>query len=163
MKIPQQILTLGSIELLFLFDQAHHPIIEFNGRGYSTLFHLLQDIPELGKSPHIETFAQIANFLAKGVEFHYIKNIEGFKKNYWQEIEKEKFSPFRKERQLKHFGTFDLSDMHPPILLDQRLTFFVKHDYLSIPYRASLFFPIREELFQMTYELLPLLHKVPCI
>lgn len=157
MKISIQMLSVGSTELFFLFDQAHHPAIEMKGTQYTSLSHLLQALPQLANSQHIEKLAQIANFLAKGIEFQYIENLELFKENYYQQIEVEQLDLLNDGPKLKDYGTFDLSAMHSPLFKDQRLVFFVRHDYLSIPYQASLFYPIDQEPLRMSYELLPAL------
>ncbi len=157
MKISIQMLSLGSAELFFFYNQAHQPAIEINGISYSSLSHLLQDLPQLALIENIEKLAQVANFLAKGLEFQYIENIESFKENYWQQIEAEQSNLLHETTKLKDYGLFDLSLMHPPQLRDYKLIFFVKHDYLLIPYQASLFYPIDREPLHMSYELLPVL------
>jgi hypothetical protein len=149
-------LSLDSTELFFLFDQAHQPAIEINGFQYTSLNHLLQILPQLIHPRHLEKLAQIANFLAKGLEFEYIEDIELFKQNYWQQIEAEQLNLHHETPALKDYGIFDLSVMHPPRLMDHKLIFFVKHDYLSIPYQTSLCYPISKELLHMSYELLPI-------
>jgi hypothetical protein len=157
MKISIQMLSVGSTELFFLFDKAHHPAIEMKGTHYTSLSHLLQNLPSLADPQHIEKLAQIANFLAKGIEFQYIENLDLFKENYYQQIEAEQLDVLNEGPKLKDYGAFDLSVMHSPRFMDQKLVFFVKHDYLSIPYRVSLFYPIDQEPLRMSYELLPVL------
>lgn len=157
MKISIQMLSLGSTELFFLFDQAHHPAIEVKGIRYTSLGQLIQALPELTDKKHIDKLAQIANFLAKSLEFQYIEDIENFKESYLQQLEADELNLLQDTLKLRDYGIFDLSVMHPPHLIDHKLVFFVKHDYLSIPYKASLFTPIHIEGFHLSYELLPLL------
>lgn len=156
MKISIQMISIGSTELFFLFDHHHHPIIEANGISYSSLKTLLQSHPQIRQNQYLEKLAQIANFLVKGIEFQYIENIELFKENYYQKIDSEQASFLDDGLALKDYGIFDLSSMHAPLLKDKSLIFFVKHDYLGVPYRVTLFFPIENDLPKMTYELLPI-------
>ena len=155
MKISIQMLSLGPIEIFFLFDHHHQPVIETMGIQYPLLPDLLETLPQLYEDQNLEKLAQIANFLAKGIEFQYIENIELFKENYYQQIEAEQASLLDEGPLLKDYGIFDLSVMHHPHLKDNQLVFFVKHDYLGIPYKVTLFLPI-EEMAKMSYELLPL-------
>jgi hypothetical protein len=156
MKISIQMISLGPHELFFLFDYQHQPVLEVKGVQYHSLEAILKKFPELQQTKHLDKLAQIANFLAKGLEFQYIEDITLFKATYYQEVELEQSSLLYEGSALKDYGIFDLSVMHPPRLKDQRLVFFVKHDYLGIPYQVSLFYPIRKEHPEMLYELLPL-------
>ncbi len=159
MKISIQMLFVGPNELFFLFNHQHQPVIEMEGIQYHSLGQLLHILPQLHHPQHIEKLVQIANFLARGIEFQYIEDIELFKENYYQEIEAEQSSLLEDSPKLKDYGIFDLSGMHPPCLKKHQLIFFVKHDYLSVPYQATLFQPIESESLHMNYELLPLLNR----
>lgn len=153
MKISIQMLTLGSLEFYFLFNH-HQPIVEVQSIQYSSLEHLIQKCPQLIHPQNIDKLAQIANFMVKGLEFQYIENIEAFRENYYQQIEIEQLTLLYEGTKLKDYGIFDLSDMHPPRLNGNQLIFFVRHDYLGIPYRVTLFFPITNDTPQLSYELL---------
>ncbi len=161
MKVFIQMMSIDSADLYFLFNQAHQPAVEIEGiiYTYTELKHLLQAIPALSNSLYLEKLAQIANFLAKGLEFQYIEDINRFKENYWQQIEEEQLDMTNECSCLRDYGIYDLSVMHPPYLKSNKLIFFVKHDYLSIPYQASLIYPIHENPCPMFYELLPLLSR----
>lgn len=156
MKISIQMLSIDSIEFFFLFNHRHHPVIEVQNIQYASLALLLHTYPFLSQSLHLEKLAQMANFLAKGLEFQYIENIESFREKYYQQIETEQSNLLDEGVTLKDFGIFDLSAMKPPYLENQNLLFFVRHDYSGIPYRASLLFPL-ENLPCLNYELLPLI------
>lgn len=157
MKISIQMLSIESTELFFLFDYQHQPVIEVNGIQYTSLRQLLDILPQLHHPQHLEKLAQIANFLAKGLEFQHIEDIELFKESYYQQIEAAQSSLLDDGPKLKDYGIFDLSAMHPPCLKKEQLVFFVKHDFLLIPYQATLFQPIENDLLHMAYEILPLL------
>lgn len=152
MKISIQMLTLGSLEFFFLFHH-HQPVIEVQAIQYTSLEDLIQKYPQLIHPKNLDIMAQIANFLVKGLEFQYIDDIESFKENYYQQIETEQMSLLDEETQLKDYGIFDLSEMHPPLLKENQLVFFVKHDYLGIPYRVTLAYPIKNDA-SIYYELL---------
>lgn len=150
-------LFVGSIEISFLFNHQHHPVIEVQGKQYSSLGPLLDKYPIFTHTQHLDKLAQMANFLAKGLEFQFIENIESFKEKYYQQIETEQSSLLYEGSLLKDYGIFDLSSMHPPHLKDRQLLFFVKQDYMGIPYRANLRYPLNDSNPMMAYELLPLL------
>lgn len=156
MKISIQMISFGPHELFFLFDHQHQPVIEVKGILYHSLGHLLKTFPEFQHQDHLDKLAQIANFLAKGLEFQHIEDIDYFKASYSQQVELEQSSLLYEGSAIKDYGIFDLSVMHPPCLKDQTLVFFVKHDYLGIPYKVSLLYPIEKDHPEMFYELLPL-------
>lgn len=158
MKVSIQMLSLGSIEIFFLFNHHHQPLIEIEGIQYSSLPPLLEKFPELHHPQHLGKLAQIANFLAKGIEFQYIEDIETFKEHYYQQIEAEQSSLLYEGPSLKDYGIFNLSVMQLPYFKDKQLVFFVRHDYLGIPYQVTLCFPIEKEPLEISYELLPLIH-----
>lgn len=155
MKISIQMISLGPHELFFLFDRHHQPAIEVKEVQYHSLGILLKTFPQLQQQDHFDKLAQIANFLAKGLEFQYIEEINSFKTSYYQQVELERSSLLYEGVTLKDYGIFDLSVMHPPCLKDHKFIFFVKHDYLGIPYQVSLLYPIGKDNPEMIYELLP--------
>jgi len=156
MKISIRMLTLGSEELFFLYNHKQQPVIDVRGKQYANFGELYERYPQLGQKENIGALAQITNFFAKGIEFQFIENIEQFKENYYQRIEADQSSLLYEGSALKDFGIFDLSLMHPPILKGDRLTFFVKHDYLELPYQATVRYPIVNGQLEVSYELLPI-------
>lgn len=160
MKISIQMISLDFHELFFLFDHQHRTVIEFKEIQYQTLGSLLKVLPQLLREKNLTKLAQIANFLSKGIEFQYIEDIENFKTSYYQQMEEASFSLLNEKPSMNDYGVFDLSTMHPPLAKDHQLIFFVKHDYLGIPYRVTLHYPTANDLDpEMHYELLPLLKK----
>ncbi|MFI0434941.1 MAG: hypothetical protein ACH350_04330 [Parachlamydiaceae bacterium] len=157
MKISIQMISLAPHELFFLFDHEDQPVIEANQVQYRSLGRLLQMFPQLNFSKHLDKLAQIANFLARGLEFQYIEDIESFRLFYYQQMEAEESALLYEGTHLKDYGIFDLSVIHPPRMKEGKLIFFVKHDYLNIPYQTILHYPIGYGGPNMVYELLPLL------
>lgn len=156
MKISIQMLSLDTLEFFFLFDHRHEPIIEVEGMQYNSLTKLTEAFPRLFQEKHLEKLAQMANFLANGIEFQFIENIEEFKKNYLQHIETEQSSSLYEGFPFTESGSFDLSIMHTPTLKNRKLIFFVKHDYFGVPYQVTLRYPTKkDELPEILYELLP--------
>jgi hypothetical protein len=156
MKISIRMLTLGSLELNFLFDRYHQPAIDVEGTIYTSLGSLCRHIPQFSEDQHLEKLAQVANFLVKGLEFDYIEDIELFKEDYAQQLEAEQLQMLNEE---PHFnqGVYDLSEMHPPRVVNHRLVFFVKQEDPMIPYRVSLDYPVCTEMPIVLYEALALL------
>lgn len=157
MKTSIQMLSLENLEFFFLFNHQHKPIVEIQGHQFSSLHKLIQKFPLINQPQHLDILAQIANFLAKGLEFQFIQNIDSFRENYYQQIETEQSSLLYEGFNLKDYGVFDLSTMHAPLLIDQKLSFFVKHDYLGIPYKVTLMNPVDCNSPNIIYELLPIL------
>lgn len=155
MKISIQMISLGPHELFFLFDYQHQPIIEAKEVQYNSLGCLLHDFPQLNEQKNVDKLAEITNFLGRGLEFQFIEDIESFKLSYYQQIESEQSALLYEGSSIKDYGVFDLSVMHPPSLRGDKLVFFVKHDYLNIPYQATLIYPIGYGALNLIYELLP--------
>lgn len=156
MKISVQMLSLDSHELFFLLNSENQPVIEIHEIQYHNLGSLLKAYPQLQREKHLDKVAQIANFLARGLEFQYIDDIENFKTSYSQKIERIPSSLLDERPSIKDYGIFNLSMMHPPLAKDHQLIFFVKHDYLGIPYRVTLHYPAANDPNpRMDYELLP--------
>lgn len=156
MKIAVKILPIGCDELIFLFDQSYQPIIEVKGVQYTSLKQFLSVFPQIIDNGLFIEFAKIVCFFSNGIEFQYIEDIESFKENYYGQIKAEQTSLSEEGIHLKDYGIFDLSTMHPPCFKDNYFAFFVRHDYLGIPYRGTLLYPIEIENPQVCYELLPL-------
>ena len=155
MKISIRMISLKSHKLFFLFDNDHQPIIEVEDVPYRSLKDLLDTFPELGAKNNLGTLAQIANFLARGMEFQNIEDIEAYKEFYCQQIESEKASSLYEGSTFRDYGLFDLSVIHPPCLKNHQLIFYVKDEYLNIPYQATLNYPIQHDHPEIVYELLP--------
>ena len=154
MKISIRMLQIEKKELNFLFNTDHQPIIEIENKHYSSLDDLCKALPILLTAEYLDQYVQLANFFACGLEFEFIEDIPKFIKNYKETIENELLAPFDQQTKLSEYGEFDLSSIHSPKLLDGRCVFFVKHDYLNIPYRASFIYPHQESSPKIKYELL---------
>lgn len=155
MKASIYMIPIEQLELNFFFDQDHKPAINVEGQTYNSLVALFQSFPILSNPRYREKVAQIVNFLLKGLEFHYIENIEKFKEEYQQQIEYEQLSLEDRLVRLSDYGIYDLSSMHAPAVINGQLIFFVKHDYTQLPYKVSVGFPITSDYPNARYELLP--------
>jgi hypothetical protein len=149
-------ISIQNKELHFFFDQDNLPTVEIEEKKYSSFFSLLTDLPDLQHICDLDKVAQIINFFSKGLEFHYIENIEHFKEDYLQRIEAEQID-LGGNLHLSDYGVFNVGLLHPPLLTERKLIFFVKHDYNSLPYRVSFPFPVTDGLVTIRYELLPYL------
>jgi hypothetical protein len=156
MKVSIRMLSLGPLELNFLFDRYHQPAIDIEGKIYTSLGSLCRHIPQFSDIHYLEKLAQVANFLVKGLEFHYIEDIELFKEDYAQQLEAEELKMLNEEPRFNQ-GLYDLSGMHPPRVVNQQLIFFVKQEDPVVPYRVSLEYPVCAEMPVVSYEALALL------
>lgn len=155
MKISIRMLQIENNELNFLFNADHQPIIEIENKHYSSLDPICKALPILLTPEYLNQYIQLANFFACGLEFEFIEDIPKFIKNYKETIENELLAPFDQQTKLSEYGEFDLSSIHAPQLINGRCIFFVKHDYLNIPYRASFTYPHQGGSPKINYELLP--------
>lgn len=158
MKTSIQTLYVHKNEINFFFDKSNLPVIEINGQVYQSLPHLFIKFPLLFDCHCLERAAQIINFLAKGLEFQLIDNIEAYKDDYRERLESSQLELLSEMDEFTHdYIHFDLSSMHQPKLFDGCLVFFAKHDLTGFPYKVSLVFPINDENPDIDYELLPYL------
>jgi hypothetical protein len=157
MRASIHMIPIETLEFNFFFNQENKPTIEVKERIYTSPAPLFRDFPILSNPHYPEKIAQLINFLLKGLEFHYIENIEQFKEDYYQQIESEQITLNDQPAHLSDYGVYDLSDMHAPTIQNGTLTFFVKHDYTHLPYKVSVPFPILTDQIRASYELLPYL------
>ena len=155
MRTSIHMISIQNSELHFFFDEDNRPAIDAHGKVFSSLFDLLKEVPDLAFPRYLDKIAQIINFFNKGLEFQYIDNIENFKEDYLLRIEAEQLQWDGRQPRLSDFGIFNVETIHPPLIIKDKLVFFVKNDYTSIPYRVSIQFPFIDESILAHYELLP--------
>lgn len=155
MKVSIQRIALENIEMHFFFDQEHEPAIDIAGQKYTSLSPLFLAYPTLSRPKNLSKAAQIINFLATGLDFRLIENIEEFKEDYLQRIESEQMGLVLDGPMISQYGVFDVSAIHPPTIKENFLIFFVKADYTQLPYRVQVSFPPIQEELEVSYELLP--------
>jgi hypothetical protein len=147
-------IRLNNMEIHFYFNEDNKPTIEIKGKAYTSLSSLFRDFPFFSRLKNQEKIAQLINFLLKGLEFYYIENITEFQESYRKQIEIEQLYPEEAPLYLK-YGIYDVSIMHPPLIKNRQLIFFVKQDYTQMPYQVTVPFPIVQETVMAYYELLP--------
>lgn len=158
MKTYIQLIAIEKIEFHLLFDKHDRPIIQMHHKEIDCLTDLFHTFHFLKYPQHAPKTAQICNFLLTGFDFHYIDDIEQFQKDYKEKIESEQSdTSFQSDSllSLSHYGTYDVSVMHPPQLINGILTFFVKNDYTHLPYKASIDLHNLKNASHASYELLP--------
>lgn len=145
----------NEIELECLIDADKQPTIIYNNHKYKTLHSLLEMIPALSEPQSLQPLAYVVNFFAKGFDYQYIENIKQFKDDYLNRIEFEKNSfDYMPDRLIDH-GVFNVVVMHPPLIINNELVFFVKNIQSGLPFKVSCPFPITSEFSSPLYQLLP--------
>lgn len=144
--------------LELLIDEHHTPAAKCGDQVYHGLADLIKNMPELTEPAHLNALAEICNFVFKGQEFHFIKDVEEFKKMYCERIEFEKAKLAPDLQRLSDFGIFDVSVMHPPRIVKHQFIFFVSNDYNQLPFRVLCELPFSREYPSVRYELLPYVH-----
>ncbi len=141
---------------LILRDQT--PWIEYNYQLINHISILCEKFALLNNPVYITDFAQISNFLWKGLQFHYIDQIADFQKNYLRQVELEQrhqgdVFPYR----LTDYKIFDVSVMHEPRLIDEQLHYYVCQTETRLPYRVVCPFPYLCSNPHVHYQILPIL------
>lgn len=149
-------ISLGPYTLRLLMHNQT-PLVERDGEFYNHIWLLCQQLPLLSDPAHISIFAEIANFLWKGLQFQFIDQIADYQRFYNEQVDLERRCPtdifqFR----LTDFKIFDVSVMHEPRIDGNELSFFVYHASSALPYRVVSPFPYIEASALVHYQILPI-------
>lgn len=149
-------IAVGSDQVRLLMEDQS-PAAEFQGQIIHQLWILCQQCNLLTDTAYLKEFAVISNFLWKGTSFQFIDQIEEYQKNYYAQIERENkypadVFPYR----LTDYKIFDLSAMHDPRLIEERLHFYVSNTATGLPYRVICPFPYTSLSTLVHYQILPL-------
>lgn len=158
MSFPSAIkeISVGPYTLsLVMRDQT--PLVEYEGHFFNHVWLLNQQLSYLSDLNYLPEFAEISNFLWKGLEFQFIENIVDYQKFYIEQIELEKkfpsdVFPYR----LTDYKIFDISVMHQPHVENEQLSYFVYHVTTAIPYRVICPFPYTSTSTLVHYQILPI-------
>lgn len=149
-------ISLGPYTLRLLMHNQM-PLVERDGEFYNHIWLLSQQLPLLSDPTYIHQFAEISNFLWKGLQFQFIDQIADYQRFYIERIELERKCPtdifqFR----LTDFKIFDVSVMHDPRINEKELSFFVYNTSSALPYRVVCPFPYIEASALVHYQILPI-------
>ena len=149
-------ISIGS-STLRLFMQEQTPLVEYEGQVFNHVWLLTQQLPSLSDPIHIKQFAEISNFLWKGLQFQFIDNIAVYQKFYTEQVELErKFSSDVFPYRLTDYKIFDVSVMHDPHLESNQLFYFVYNSTTALPYRVVCPFPYNSTSTLVHYQILPI-------
>lgn len=142
---------------LRLFMQDQTPLVECEGQFYNHVWLLSQQLSCFSDPTYLKEFAEISNFLWKGLLFQFIDQIADYQRFYIEQVELEKkcpsdLFPYR----LTDYKIFDVSVMHPPRLEEGNLFYFVYHTTTALPYRVVSPFPYTSTSTLVHYQILPL-------
>ncbi len=143
-------------QTLHLMLKENMSLIKFNEQFFSHLWLLVQQIPELSDADYLREFAEVSNFLWKGIQFECVISIESYQKRYNEQVELEKkypsdVFPYR----LTDYKIFDVSVMHDPRLEEENLMYFVYNTTTGLPYRVVCPFPYTSTSTLVHYQILP--------
>jgi hypothetical protein len=158
MSLPTPIkdIAVGS-RTLRLIMQDQTPLVECEGNFFNHVWLLGQSVACLSDPAYLKEFAEISNFLWKGLQFQFIDQIANYQKFYTEQVELEKKYPsdvflYR----LTDYKIFDVSVMHDPRLEEERLSYFVYQTTTGIPYRVVCPFPYTSTSALVHYQILPI-------
>lgn len=155
MSIVKEI-TLG-FHTLRLYMQDEMPFVEHREQSFNHIWLLGQQLALLSDPIYIKEFAEISNFLWKGLQFQFIDKIADYQKFYVEQVELEKkcptdIFPYR----LTDYKIFDVSVMHDPRLEGENLCYFVYNTTTALPYRVVCPFPYTTSSALVHYQILPI-------
>ena len=154
-------ITIGPCSLrLCMQDQI--PLVEYSRHFFNHIWLLAQQLPCLSDPTYIKEFAEISNFLWKGLQFQFIEKIADYQKFYIEQVELEKkcptdIFPYR----LTDYKIFDVSVMHDPHLEEGNLCYFVYQTATALPYRVVSPFPYTSTSTLVHYQILPIKTEAP--
>jgi len=140
-----------------LLMQNQIPLVKFDDQFFYHVWGLVHQFSLLSDPFYLREFAEISNFLWKGLHFHFIDCITDYQKYYLEHVELEKkypsdVFPYR----LTDYKIFDVSVMHDPCLEDGNLHYFVYHTATGVPYRVVCPFPYTSNASVVHYQILPI-------
>lgn len=143
---------------LALILKGQTPLIEWNNRAFTHLWSVVDQFPLLSDPRFIKEFAEVSNFLWKGIQFRCIASIPDYQEQYWERIELEKKNPADLfEYRLTDYKTFDVSVMHEPRIEEDQLIYFVYQVSTGLPYKVVCPFPYPHDSTLVHYQILPVL------
>ena len=149
-------ISLGPSTLRLLM-QDQTPVVEREGEFFNHIWLLTQHFPLLSDPAYIRQFAEISNFLWKGLQFQFIDQIENYQSFYIEQVELEKKCPTDVfQYRLTDYKIFDVSVMHDPCLEEGQLLYFVYQTSTGLPYRVVSPFPYTAASTLVHYQILPI-------
>lgn len=140
-----------------LLIQGQVPWVECNGQFFNHVWLLIQEHSILSDCPYIEQFAEISNFLWKGLQFQYVDHISDYQRFYTEQVELEKkCAGDIFQYRLTDYKIFDVSLMHEPRIEGDQLHYFVYNKTTGVPYRVVCPFPYEGTSTLVHYQVLPL-------
>jgi len=125
-----------------LLMQDQTPLVECGGHFYSHIWLLIQQHLILSENAYIEQFAEISNFMWKGLQFQFVDDISSYQQFYTEQVELERKCPSDVfQYRLTDYKIFDIAVMHPPRLEGEQLHYFVYNTTTGLPYRVVCPFP----------------------
>jgi hypothetical protein len=142
---------------LRLLMQDQIPLVEWENNFFNHVWLLSQHLSPLSDPAYLKEFAEISNFLWKGLQFQFIDQIAHYQKFYIEQVELEKkyssdVFPYR----LTDYKLFDVSVMHAPRLENGHLFYFVYNTTTGLPYRVVCPFPYTSTSTLVHYQILPI-------
>lgn len=142
---------------LRLIMQDQTPLIECDGEVFNHVWLLSQHIAILSDPAYIKQFAEISNFLWKGLQFQFIEDVVDYQNFYIEQIELEKKCPSDVfQYRLTDYKIFDVSVMHEPLLDEGQLFYYVYNTSTALPYRVVCPFPYSATSTLVHYQILPI-------
>jgi len=163
MSFPSHIkdIPIGAHVIRLYIDDSQ-PFVECEGLPFNHIWLLNQHLFCLSEITYLKEFAEIANFLWKGLQFQYIEDISKYQHFYVEQVELEKrypgdIFPYR----LTDYKIFDVSIMHEPRIENGQLNYFVFQAATGLPYKVICPFPYDSNSTLVHYQILPFKTEAP--
>ncbi|MCX7560260.1 hypothetical protein OS190_11830 [Sulfitobacter sp. F26204] len=116
------------------------PVVIVGDAQVTNAKELIEAAPALQKPEWIRVYANILNHMAHGYKYELIIDPDEFQAQYMKAYEAE--NPEEKAVaglvRLHNYGIPEFSEIAAPTYEGETLTFFVRENYLGIPYKATL-------------------------
>jgi len=124
---------------MVLSDQGA-PVVIIGESQVSNAKDLLAAAPALQEPEWIRVYANVLNHMAHGYKYELIIDPDEFEAQYMKEYEAEDPDepPVPGLIRLHNYGIPEFSEIAPPFYEGDTLTFYVRENFLGIPYKATL-------------------------
>ena len=131
-------LTLPKISMSM--DTQNVPVVVIDDVLVTSAKELLASAPALQELEYVRVYANILNHLAHGYEYELIIDPAAFQMQYTKEYEAEDENEQSVPGliHLHNYGVPSFKEIKSPFYEGDILIFYVRHNYLGVPYKATL-------------------------
>jgi hypothetical protein len=136
-----------SLLLTLTQNDGEQRVVAVGERQVETLADLVEAAPDLKKPENLVMYCRAVNYLSRGNEYRLIDDPDAYRAAYEKQFQAEDpKAPFQEGAPRLHdFGRCQAEEIETPRVADGSVIFYVKDDFLGIPYRVAAPAPDRAE------------------